>query len=151
MKLTKTISSGTIYGHKIKEAYKYFIIARSETHIIRINKQKFDNLIDEINIRKDNTKKLFLRKFFPKLRTYSDNDINLIKNYFSREVYNKDTRIITDGEFDEFVYILIKGSVGIVKSVKKIKRLADKINFDNNKHLKYINLENLSKNLFLLK
>lgn len=87
---------------------------------------------------------MFLKKFFPKLRTYSDNDMNIVKNYFIRETYNKNSRIITDGEFDEFVYILIKGNLSVVKSVKKIKKLSDKINFDS-LHLKYIVLEHFKK------
>jgi hypothetical protein len=65
-----------------------------------------------------------------------------MKPYFIREEYSKNTKIIIDGEFDEYIYLIINGTMGITKSVKRIKNLKER--FDNNdllKHVKYIILE----------
>ena len=45
-KIIKTISGGTLFGHKIKEKYNFYGQARNEIHIISIDKTKFDDAID---------------------------------------------------------------------------------------------------------
>jgi hypothetical protein len=47
--LIKTISAGKVYGHLVKESYKYNLIARSNISLIEINKKIFDELIININ------------------------------------------------------------------------------------------------------
>ena len=47
--LIKTISAGKVYGHLIKEKYKYFIKARSNISLISIKKKDLDDLITNIN------------------------------------------------------------------------------------------------------
>ena len=47
--LIKTISAGKVYGHLVKENYKYNLIARTNISIIEINKKIFDDLIININ------------------------------------------------------------------------------------------------------
>lgn len=45
-KILKTISAGTIIGHKIKSCYTKTGIAKNQTHVITIEKILFDSLID---------------------------------------------------------------------------------------------------------
>lgn len=45
-KILKTISSGTIVGHKIKTVYTKTGIAKNQTHLLSIEKIVFDNLIE---------------------------------------------------------------------------------------------------------
>ena len=47
--LIKTISAGKVYGHLIKENYKYYSKARSNISLISIKKKDFDDLITNIN------------------------------------------------------------------------------------------------------
>jgi len=45
-KIIKTISGGTIFGHKIKENYNFYGQAKNEIHLISIEKSAYDNLIE---------------------------------------------------------------------------------------------------------
>ena len=45
-KILKTISSGTIVGHKIKSCFTKTGIAKSQTSLLTIKKSEFDNLIE---------------------------------------------------------------------------------------------------------
>lgn len=138
--LMKTISAGFLYGHKIKAVFNYFGVARSETHVLEINKTIFDQLVETTNTRKENFKNLFLRKFFPKLRSYSEDVINSMKAYFVREEYYYNSRIIADNEFDEYIYIVVNGTLGLVKSTRRVKHLTDKVDAN----IKYVLLEKFS-------
>jgi hypothetical protein len=146
-KLMKTISAGSIYGHKIKSNFNYYAYAKNLTNFIKIAKKTFDEIIDQTNKRKENLKIQFLKKSFPKFRVYSDDIIKSLKSYFIREQYERYSRIIVDSDYDEYVYLVIKGTFGITKSVKKIKNLREnlnKLNFEIDK-IGYVVLECLSK------
>jgi CRP-like cAMP-binding protein len=147
-KLLKTLSAGSVYGHKIKAKFNYFAVAKNSVHMIKIKKSQFDGLIEQTYIRKDEFKTLFLKKFFPKFRMYSDDLIKTLKGYFIREQYEKNARIIVDHEYDEYVYIVIKGELSINKSLKRIKNLRENLidlNFPTWESIKSVNLEKLSK------
>lgn len=114
--------------------------------MISIEKNCFDELIENTNNRKANDKSYFLKKFFPKFRIYSEEIINSMKNYFIREEYSKYTKILTDNEYDEFVYVIISGKFGIVKSTERIKSLKDKLlSYEETKDYRYIILDELNK------
>lgn len=138
--LIKTLPAGSLYGHKIKTKFGYFGIARNETHIFRIKKDNFDNLINRTNKRKENFKKQFLKKFFPKFRMYSDDIIDSMRSYFIREEYGKNFRVLIDGQFEENIYLIISGEFAIVKSKKKINQ-----DEDDDHTTKYVVLEHLKK------
>ena len=114
--------------------------------MISIEKNCFDELIENTNNRKANDKSYFLKKFFPKFRIYSEDIINSMKNYFIREEYSKYTKILSDNEYDEFVYVIISGKFGIVKSTERIKSLKDKLlSYEETKDYRYIILDELNK------
>jgi len=145
-KMIKTISSGTLFGQKVKLNYNQFAFAKTGLHLVQIEKKKFDILIEKTNDRKSNEKSYFLKKFFPKFRIYSDDIIKSMKSYFIREEYGKYSKIIIDGDYDEFVYIIISGNFGIVKSVERIKNLKERlITKDDMKDKRYVILDELSK------
>lgn len=144
--MIKTISSGTLFGQKVKLNYNQFAFAKTGLHLIQIEKKNFDKLILETNERKVNEKSYFLKKFFPKLRMYSDDILKSMKNYFIKEEYGKYTKIITDGDYDEFVYIVVSGKLSMVKSIEKIKHLKDKLKNSNElRDKRYVVLDELSK------
>lgn len=137
-KLMKTISGGSIYGHKIKSNFNYLALAKNCTQLLKISKIKFDSIIDETNKRKDQNKINFLKKFFPRLRMYSEDVIGTLKPFFIREEHFKGHKILIDSEYDEFVYLVINGTLGVAKLIKKIKNLKEKISRnleENNSHL----------------
>ena len=142
--LIKTISAGSIYGHKLKNNFNYFGIARNETHLIRIRKELFNEFIINTNKRRDEYKKKFLKKFFPKLRMYSDDIIDSLRSYFIREEYDKNYRLLVDGQFEENIYLIINGEFGCVKSTKRINLQLDE---EHNANTKYVVLEKLSNNI----
>jgi hypothetical protein len=45
-KILKTISGGTLFGHKVKDKFNYYGIARGDVYIFSIEKSKYDSLID---------------------------------------------------------------------------------------------------------
>ncbi len=137
-KLLKTVSAGNLYGHKIKSVFNYFAVTKNTTVFIKILKKDFDEIIGETNRRKVEFKTFFLKKFFPKLRMYSDDILTSLKPYFIREQYEKDSKILIDGEFDEFVYLVIKGNLAFTKSTRRIKNL-------QNSQRKWVILEQVSK------
>jgi CRP-like cAMP-binding protein len=126
-KLMKTISGGSVYGHKIKSIFNYLALAKNSTQLLKIHKTKFDNIIDDTNKRKDDYKINFLKKYFPKLRMYSDDVLKTLKPFFLREEYYKGSKILIDSEYDEYLYLIIDGTLGVAKSIKKIKNLKEKI------------------------
>jgi CRP-like cAMP-binding protein len=140
-KLIKTISAGTVYGHKIKNKFNFYSVAKNPTHLIKILKSNFDILIENTNKRKEIFKINFLKKYFPKFRIYSNDILNSLKGYFIREKYKKNSKILIDGEYDEFCYVIIKGEVGVTKLTKKFKNLRE--NFDIK--AKYVIVEKFSR------
>lgn len=119
-KLIKTISAGTIYGHKLKNKFRFFSRARGSLSLLLINKNKFDTLINDYNERRTRFKLNFLKKFFPDLRLYSDDIINNMLQFFIRNKYQKDSKVFIDGEFDEYIYLIINGEVGVGKKASRI-------------------------------
>jgi len=143
--LVKTISAGKVYGHLVKESYKYNIIARTNISLIEINKKIFDELIININKIKNGNKFKFIKKFFPKIRIFSDDIINNVLQYFDRVKFNLHSKIILKDEYNEYIYLLIKGQVGLClrpKALFNSNNLNDNANILNND---YIILECLSK------
>ena len=143
--LIKTISAGKVYGHLVKENYKYNLIARTNISLIEINKIIFDKLIININKVKSGNKFKFLKKFFPKIRIFSDDIINSVLQYFDRVKFNLHSKIILKDEYNEYIYLIIKGQIGFCIRPKSIFH-TDNPN-TNNEILNndYIILEKLSK------
>ena len=110
-KIESTISSGNIYGHLIKDKYKYYIKARNNTSIIIITKANFDELIMSINKRIKTFKSIFIEKFFPNIRIISDEAIHNILTYFERIQYQKYDKIFSKGNYNEYIYLIISGEV----------------------------------------
>ena len=144
--LIKTISAGKVYGHLVKESYKYNLIARSNISLIEINKKIFDELIININKIKNGNKYKFIKKFFPKIRIFSDDIINSVLQYFDRVRFKLHSKIILKDEYNEYIYLIIKGQVGLCLRPKVLFNFNnlnnDKTNILNND---YIILEHLSK------
>ena len=144
--LIKTISAGKVYGHLVKESYKYNLIARSNISLIEINKKIFDELIININKIKNGNKFKFIKKFFPKIRIFSDDIINSVLQYFDRVRFKLHSKIILKDEYNEYIYLIIKGQVGLCLRPKVLFN-SNNLNNDNTDILNndYIILEHLSK------
>ena len=110
-KIESTISSGNIYGHLIKDKYKHYIRARNNTSIIIITKANFDELIMSRNKRIKTFKSIFIKKFFPNIRIFSDDAIHNILTYFERIQYQKYDKIFSKGNYNEYIYLIISGEV----------------------------------------
>ena len=143
--LIKTVSAGKVYGHLVKEKYKFNLIARTNISLIEINKKIFDDLIININKIKNGNKFKFIKKFFPKIRIFSDDIINSVLQYFDRVKFNLHSKIILKDEYNEYVYLIIHGQIGLCIRPKvlfhtdNISNATDILNND------YIILEQLSK------
>ena len=148
--LIKTISAGKIYGHLVKENYKYDIKARSNISLISINKKVFDFLISAINRSKNANKFKFIKKFFPNIRLYSDEIINSVLQYFERVKFNKHSKIFLKDEYNEYVYLIIKGQVAICVRPKSLFHL-DRIdkNLVTDELISEVN-DNLYKNDYIM-
>ena len=143
--LIKTISAGKVYGHLVKENYKYNLIARTNISIIEINKKIFDDLIVSINKIKNRNKFQFIKKFFPKIRIFSDDIINSVLQYFDRVKYNIHSKIILKDEYNEYIYLIITGTIGFCLRPKLIFDSNDLNNNNDILNKDYIILEFLSK------
>ena len=110
--LIKTISAGKIYGHIIKDHFKYDLKSRTNTSFISVKKKSFDDLIIKTNKSKNVNKFKFIKKFFPKIRLFSDDIINNVLQYFERVKFNKHSKIFLKDEYNEYVYLIIKGQIG---------------------------------------
>ena len=127
--LIKTISAGKIYGHLVKDNFKYNIKARTNISLVSIKKKVFDDLIININKLKNVNKFKFIKKFFPKIRLYSDEIINNVLQYFERVKFNKHSKIFLKDEYNEYIYLIIKGQVAICLRPKGLFHM-DKIDKD---------------------
>ena len=128
--LIKTISAGKIYGHLVKENFKYDLKARTNISIISIKKKVFDDLIININKMKNINKFKFIKKFFPKIRLFSDDIINNVLQYFERVKFNRHSKIFLKDEYNEYVYLIMKGQIAFCVRPKGLFHM-DKI--DQNK------------------
>ena len=149
--LIKTISAGKVYGHLVKENYKYYIKARSNISLISIKKKDFDDLITNINKMKNVNKFKFIKKFFPKIRVYSDDIINNVLQYFERVKFNKHSKIFLKDEYNEYVYLIIKGQVAFCARPKTLFHM-DKIDKDkiNDDLIAEVNLNILNNDYIII-
>ena len=60
--LIRTVSAGTVYGHKIKENYRFYTRARGKLSLLSVDKKSFDELIDNENKKKDKFKLNFIKE-----------------------------------------------------------------------------------------
>ena len=118
--LHSIISAGKIYGDLIKDMHKYYIRAKNEVSMISILKTSFDELIMLINKRIKTFKSSFIKKFFPKIRVFTDDVINSILPYFERVKYYKYEKVIIKGNYNEYIYLIISGKVGYCLKPKTI-------------------------------
>ena len=81
--------------------------------MISISKKVFDGLIITINKLKSANKFKFIKKFFPKISLYSDEVINSVLQYFERVKFNKHSKIFLKDEYNEYIYLIIKGQISI--------------------------------------
>ena len=138
--LNSTISSGNVYGQLIKDKFKYYLRAKNNISIITILKPNFDELIMSINKKIKTFKSIFIKKFFPVIRIFSDDSINKILSCFERIKYEKYEKLFSKGNYNENIYLIISGEVGYSLKPKSI--------FDNNNfyyEFDYILLEKLGR------
>ena len=114
-KLVKTLTSGNLYGHKIKEKFKLFVFCRVTTTLIVIDKNKFNDLIDEINKKKTLIKENFLKKYFPLIKYFPECDIEDMTQYFLRMKYSKYSKLFKNNYTNDFLYLIISGEVAVAK------------------------------------
>ena len=143
--LIKTVSAGKVYGHLVKEKYKFNLIARTNISLIEINKKIFDDLIININKIKNGNKFKFIKKFFPKIRIFSDDIINSVLQYFDRVKFNLHSKIILKDEYNEYVYLIIHGQIGLCIRPKVLFHTDNISNATDILSNDYIILEQLSK------
>lgn len=119
--LNCTISAGNVYGQLIKDKYKYYIRAKNNISIITILKPNFDELIMSINKRIKTFKSMFIKKFFPIIRIFSDDVINNnILSNFERIKYEKYEKLYSKGNYNENIYLIISGEVSYCLKPKSI-------------------------------
>lgn len=139
--INSTIPAGDVYGQLIKDKYNYYIRAKNNISIISILKPNFDELIMSINKRIKTFKPTFIKKFFPNIRIFSDDVINNILTFFERIIFQKYDKILSKGDFNEYIYLIIKGDIGYCLESKSIFINNNIILDDYN----YILLEKLSR------
>lgn len=126
-KLLKTISGGLVFGHKVKDKLQYYAYSQSLVSILTIDKCFLSKLINSTNERKEKTKDKYLKKFFPKYRTLSEDSLTTNRKYFFKHEFTKGSKLIIDGEFDEYIYIILLGTCAAIKKCKKIHGLTEKL------------------------
>lgn len=127
-KLLKTISGGLVFGHKVKDKLQYYAYAQSASvQLVKILKDDFDKIIDQMNDRKKRNKVNFLKKYFPKFRSQPEDSVSNLKEYFFKLEYVKGNKLIIDGEFDEYIYIILNGSCAAIKKIKRVQGLKEKL------------------------
>lgn len=144
--LVKTISAGKVYGHMVKDNYKYDIKSRSKVEIVLINKKIFDDLITNINKEKSDHKFKFIKKFFPNIRLYSDEIIQNILKFFELIKFDRHSKIFLKDEYNEYIYLIVKGQIAFCVRPKLIF-ISDKN--ENNEALSE-NIMNIYKNDYII-
>ena len=144
--LVKTISAGKVYGHMVKDNYKYDIKSRSKVEIVLINKKIFDDLITNINKEKSAHKFKFIKKFFPNIRLYSDEIIQNILKFFELIKFDRHSKIFLKDEYNEYIYLIVKGQIAFCVRPKLIF-ISDKN--ENNEALSE-NIMNIYKNDYII-
>jgi signal-transduction protein with cAMP-binding, CBS, and nucleotidyltransferase domain len=98
-----------------------------------------------MNERKTRNKINFLKKYFPKFRTQPEESISNLKEYFFRFEYVKGNKIIIDGEFDEYIYIILKGSCAAIKKIKRVPGLKENLSVNGISDATHVVLEKYGK------
>lgn len=70
---------------------------------------------------------MFIKKYLSKIRLYSDDIIESFKPYFIKEDYYQNSKLFLDNEYDEYIYLVVRGVIGCIKSVSKIPNLKEKL------------------------
>lgn len=144
-KFLKTISGGIVFGHKVIDKFQYFAYTVNHVHIFSIKKDAFDKLVDDLMDRTIKRKILFLKKFLPNIRTQNEETISKLKDRFVKLEYSKGSKLIVDGEYDEFIYLIISGECVGLKSIKKVRGLKEMLNANELESKTHFVLEKYSK------
>ena len=134
------LSSGNLYGHLIKDKYLFFAKAKNDVVILQILKLDFDNLIKTINENIKKFKSNFLQKFFPKIRMFTGDILIKIMTYFERIKYKKSEIILNKNNFNDYIYLIISGEIGVCLNYNDI--ILNPIKDKNNE---YLLLEKINK------
>ena len=54
------------------------------------------------------------------MRLFSNDVLENIMQFFIREKYTQYSKVFIDGEYDEFIYLIIRGEIGVCKKPNKI-------------------------------
>lgn len=146
-KLLKTISGGVVFGHKVKDIFNYFAYANStQVMLLSIDKEEFNNQMDLLKQRSISRKSTLLKKHIPNIRSQSEENFDQIRDRFMKLEYSHGSKLLVDGEYDEFVYLIVNGECVALKSMKRIRNLKEitgKSQIDENKS--HIVIEKYSK------
>jgi CRP-like cAMP-binding protein len=147
-KILKTISGGLVFGHKVKDTFQYYAYANSsQVLLLSIKKDDFNDQMEELKKRNIHSKQILLKKFIPNLRSQSEESFDKLKDRFMKLEYPKGTKLIIDGEYDEYIYLILTGECIAIKSVKKIKGLKEFLLLKNLENRSHIVLELYSKSI----
>lgn len=144
-KFLKTISGGIVFGHKVVDKFQYFAYTVNHVHIFSIKKDVFDKLIDDVIDRTIKRKIQFLKKFMPNIRSQNEEVISKLKDRFVKLEYSKGSKLIVDGEYDEFIYLIISGECLGLKSIKKVRGLKEILSGNGLESKTHFVLEKYSK------
>lgn len=140
--INSTLSAGEIYGHLVKDKHKFDLKAKNNASLVLISKSVFDQFIISLNNKRKTFKLFFIKKYFPKLRNFTDDVINNILTYFERVKFTKYDRVLTKEKYNEYIYLIISGEVGYCL---KPKSIVGEIDADTVKESDYIIMEKLKK------
>ena len=140
--INSTLSAGEIYGHLVKDKHKFDLKAKNNASLVMISKSVFDQFIISINNKRKTFKLFFIKKYFPKLRNFTDDVINNILTYFERVKFTKYDRVLIKEKYNEYIYLIISGEVGCCL---KPKSVVGGIDADTVKEYDYILMEKLKK------
>jgi len=118
--INSTLSAGEIYGHLVKDKHKFELKAKNSASLVLISKSVFDQFIISLNNKRKTFKLFFIKKYFPKLRNFTDDAINNILTYFERVKFTKYDRILIKEKYNEYIYLIISGEVGYCLKPKAI-------------------------------
>ena len=133
-KINSTLNSGNVYGHLIKDKYNFVAKAKNEVVIVHIMKSTFDKLIIDINEKIKIFKANFIQKFFPKIRTFTGDMLIKILSYFERIKSKKFDIILNKNKFNDYIYLIISGDVGLCLDFEDISKNNDDVNMNNNNY-----------------
>lgn len=144
-KFLKTISGGIVFGHKVVDKFQYFAYPINNVHIYSIKKEVYDKIIDDLIDRTFKRKIYFLKKFLPNIRSLNEETLLKLKDRFIKLEYSKGSKLIVDGEYDEFIYLIKSGECVALKSIKKVRGLKEILNSNGLETKTHFVLEKYSK------